>query len=273
MSQGIKYFRTNKYISLAAVGVLAACLFIVGNFWLIYLNVDLNLQRLEEENQTVLFLDDSVGEEQFAQIEQSILAIGNVSACEFISKEQAFADYKEAYAEEYDLYSELDENGINPLRNSFSVTMENIELYEETVYQLSQIEGVARIRKQNQDTLDGMMTVAKSIYFVCYWIMGLLLIASLFIIMNTIKIARFTNRRQISIMKYVGWRPTGLSGGPLSLKAPSSAYWQPSSATCLSGTPIPTSWSSWGRASRCLKSCPFPRSQGRCCLSPVPAAF
>ena len=204
ISQGIKYFRTNKYISLAAVGVLAACLFIVGNFWLIYLNVDLNLQRLEKENQTVLFLDDAVGEDQFAQIEQSILAIGNVSACEFISKEQAFADYKEAYAEEYDLYSELDENGINPLRNSFSVTMENIELYEETVYQLSQIEGVARIRKQNQDTLDGMMTVAKSIYFVCYWIMGLLLIASLFIIMNTIKIARFTNRRQISIMKYVG---------------------------------------------------------------------
>ena len=136
MSQGIKYFRTNKYISLAAVGVLAACLFIVVNFWLMYLNVDLNLQRLEEENQTVLFLDDSVGEEQCAQIEQSILAIGNVSACEFISKEQAFADYKEAYAEEYDLYSELDENGINPLRNSFSVTMENIELYEETVYQL-----------------------------------------------------------------------------------------------------------------------------------------
>ncbi len=204
ISQGIKYFRTNKYISLAAVGVLAACLFIVGNFWLIYLNVDLNLQRLEEENQTVLFLEDAVEEEQFAQIEQRILAINNVAACEFVSKEQAFSDYKAAYAEEYDLYSELDENGINPLRNSYTVTMKDIALYEETVYQLSQIEGVARIRKQNQDTLDGMMTVARSIYFVCYWIMGLLLIASLFIIMNTIKIARFTNRRQINIMKFVG---------------------------------------------------------------------
>ena len=103
ISQGIKYFRTNKYISLAAVGVLAACLFIVGNFWLIYLNVDLNLQRLEEENQTVLFLEDAVEEEQFAQIEQRILAINNVAACEFVSKEQAFSDYKAAYAEEYDL--------------------------------------------------------------------------------------------------------------------------------------------------------------------------
>ncbi len=204
ISQGFKYFKTNKYISLAAIGVLAACLFIVGNFWMIYLNVDINLRRLEEENQTVLFLDDSVEEEVFPEIEKQIVAIENVDTCVFVSKEEAFADYREAYAEEYEIYSELTESGINPLRNSFAVTMKDITLYQETVYQLSKIEGVARIRKQNQTTLDGIMTVAKTIYFVCYWIMGLLLVASLYIIMNTIKIARFTNQRQINIMKFVG---------------------------------------------------------------------
>jgi len=204
ISQGIKYFRSNKYVSFAAVGVLAACLFIMGNFWLIYLNVDLNLQRMEEENLTMLFLDDAVDSDRFADIRSQIERIDNVAACEFISKEQAFEEYKATYAEEYDLYQDLEEQGINPLPNSFSVTMKDITLYEETVYQLSRIEGVARIRKQNQDTIDGMLAVAESVYFICYWIMGLLFVASLFIIMNTIKIARFTNRRQINIMKFVG---------------------------------------------------------------------
>ncbi|MBQ2698297.1 MAG: permease-like cell division protein FtsX, partial [Clostridia bacterium] len=151
-----------------------------------------------------LFLDDEVPSDRFAEIRSRIEQIENVAACEFISKEQAFEDYKATYAEEYDLYEDLEAQGINPLPNSFSVTMKDITIYEETIYQLSRIEGVARIRKQNQDTIDGMLSVAKSIYFICYWIMGLLFVASLFIIMNTIKIARFTNRRQINIMKFVG---------------------------------------------------------------------
>ena len=205
ISQGCKYFWSNKYVSLAAVGVLAACLFIMGNFWLIYQNVDVNLKMLQDENETVMFLDNDLTDEEITQIGLRIIDIENVDAdkCKFVTKEQAFEEYKAAYSDEQDLYSDIEMEGVNPLRNYYTVSMKNLELYDETVYQLEQIEGVYRMRVR-KDIVDGIQQVAKAIYFVCYWIMGLLFVASLFIIVNTIKIARFINRRQINIMKFVG---------------------------------------------------------------------
>ncbi|HWP80150.1 MAG TPA: permease-like cell division protein FtsX [Candidatus Acidoferrum sp.] len=203
ISQGCKYFWSNKYVSMAAVGVLAACLFIMGNFWLVYQNVDVNLKLLQDENETVLFLNENLTDDEITGIGKRITAIVNVDKCEFVTKEQAFEDYKEAYSDERDLYADIEEQGVNPLRDYYVVTMKDLELYDETIYQLQQIDGVYRVRMR-KDIIDGMQQVAKAIYFVCYWIMGLLFAASLFIIVNTIKIARFVNRRQINIMKFVG---------------------------------------------------------------------
>jgi cell division transport system permease protein len=203
ISQGCKYFWSNKYVSMAAVGVLAACLFIMGNFWLVYQNVDVNLKMLQDENETVLFLNDDLTDEQITEIGKRIAAIENVDKCEFVTKEQAFEDYKEAYSDEQDLYADIEEKGINPLRDYYVITMKDLALYDETIYQFQQLDGVYRVRMR-KDIIDGMQQVAKAIYFVCYWIMGLLFAASLFIIVNTIKIARFVNRRQINIMKFVG---------------------------------------------------------------------
>ena len=190
---------------MAAVGVLAACLFVIGNFWLIYANVDENLQTLEEYNQTVLFIDEDSNQEQIDELEAKILAIGNIESCIFISKEEALADFTKDYTD--GLFDDVLTNNANPLRDSFAVTMKDTALYAETLYQLRRFESegiVARIRDQKQETIDGINSLASTVYMVCYWIMGLLFLAALFIIMNTIKLARFNYRRQINIMKYVG---------------------------------------------------------------------
>ncbi len=202
IGQGIKYFWSNKFVSLAAVGVLAACLFIMGNFWLIYQNVELNIDKMENENETVLFVDDEM-EGAVDSVKAALEIIANIDTITFKSKEEAFIEYKESYSDEQDLLSELEANNINPLPNSYTVSMKNIELYDETLYQLEQIEGVSSIRARS-DTVEGIMSVANTVYFISYWIMGLLFFASMFIIMNTIKIARFVNRKTINIMKLVG---------------------------------------------------------------------
>lgn len=229
--QGWKYFWSNKYISMAAVGVLAACLFVIGTFWLIYNNVDANLRNLAEYNRTVLFIDEDSTQEQIDELEQMILAIGNVESCAFVSKDEALLDFTEGYSD--GLFEDVLAEGVNPLRDSFEITMKDTALYAETMYQLRRFESegiVARIRDQKQETIDGINSMADTVYMVCYWIMGLLFVAALFIIMNTIKLARFNYRRQINIMKYVGatdwfirW-PFIFEGGIIGLLAAGLGY-------------------------------------------------
>ncbi len=188
---------------MAAVGVLAACLFIIGNFWLVYRNVDENIKILQTENETVLFLNEDLTDDEITAIGAHLGSMENVDQYVYVSKDQAFEQYKADYADEADLYSDLEAQGVNPLLAYYTLSMKDISIYEETLYQLEQLDGIFRIRAR-ADIIEGIEQTANAIYFVCYWIMGLMLIASLFIIVNTIKIARFMNRRQINIMKFVG---------------------------------------------------------------------
>ncbi|MBC8535593.1 permease-like cell division protein FtsX [Feifania hominis] len=203
IKQGWQYFWHNKMMSLASVGVLVACLLIMGSFWLIVQNMTRNIDIVEGKNEVVLYVDENADVERSVEIGTSLRAIENIATVRYLPKDEAFDDWKSRFPEQADLFSDLEEKGDNPLRNSYIVTMKDLELYDETVYTIENIPDVAKVVTR-KDLIDQLLGVGHVINVIGYTIMGLLFLASLFIIVNTIKLARFVYRKQINIMKCVG---------------------------------------------------------------------
>lgn len=201
ISHGFKYFSANKVMSFAAVGVLVACLFIVGTLFLVTVNLNENIKNVEEKNEIVIFIDDAAAEEDIDNIYSRLSAIENVKSFRYVTKEQALTEYMVLFESESALFRDLIEN--NPLPQYFSITIKELELFDETVYQLSEIPLVYKIRSQEQ-VVDTILSVGTAVRRACVWVLLLMACAAFFIIVNTIRLASFYFRKHINIMKYVG---------------------------------------------------------------------
>lgn len=226
VTQGFKYFWSNKVMSIASIGVLASCLFIMSCFCLVSLNLNNNIKDLQNKNEIICFIDEKYDQSQINGVAEKLKAIANVAKIEFISKDQALADYQKQFEGNINVFENLDEN---PLRNSYSVTFHDISQFDETLQKIETIEGIVKIRSR-EDIVDGLLSLANTVGTVSFWVMVLLFLSSLFIIVNTIKLARFIYRKQINIMKYIGatdwfirW-PFIVEGGVIGLVAGSLAF-------------------------------------------------
>lgn len=187
-------------MTIASIGVLASCLFMIGNFYLISLNLQENIKSLQDTNQMQLFIEDAASDERITQIQTEITAIENVATCEYISRESALEEYESRYPDDKDLFSGLDSTF---MPRSFRVTLKDLNLYDETLYRFTNIQNVYKVNS-DKDVVENMLSIGRIVRYISIWIMGLMLLASIFIIVNTIRLASFYYRRQINIMKYIG---------------------------------------------------------------------
>ena len=192
--------RKNSLMSIASVSVLVACLVILGSAMLFSVNVNAFIDEVEDKNEVVIFIDDVVDEAGRQDIETKILATPNVTSCTFVSKEQAYEKYLETFPPEDREYLREQKN---PLRDELHVKVTNLDTFDATVYSLEQIKGVAKIRNA-REFVDSVVRIRSFVSMLSLWICGILLVVSIFIISNTVRLAMSTRSREINIMKYVG---------------------------------------------------------------------
>ena len=203
LGQSFKGLWRNGIMTVASIMVLVSCLVVMGSFWLLLQNIDANLEQLGLLNQIVVFIDSKKTDEEVAEIGAQIRALDNVADVTFVSKEQALEEECERYAEYNDIniYSML--AGDNPLRDSFVIKYIDNAKVATLDYQVGQIDGVARVN----DRLDIAVTIEKlksGISMVLIWFMVILFVVSIFVIINTIKLAVHSRRTEITIMRYIG---------------------------------------------------------------------
>ena len=201
MGQSFKGLWRNGVMTLASIAVLISCLIVIGSFALLTLNINVNLEKIGLMNEIVVFVDESKTEEEVSAIGEQIRVLDNVSDVKFISKDEALAEEKEKYSEYSALYELVD--GDNPLRDSFVITYEDNSKASTTVYQINHIDGIAKVNFR----LDLVTTIEKiksGISLVLIWFMAILFVVSIFVIINTIKLAVHSRRSEITIMRYVG---------------------------------------------------------------------
>ena len=199
IKEGIRGIFLHGFMSFAAVCVTVACLLIVGSFSLLTINVNRMIKDMNRTNEIVVILDETLSDAQARSMTTPIGSIPNVDEAVFVSREQALKEFLEKYDED-PAFAGLDPQD---LRHRVEVTLINNELMEETVQQISGIQGVAEI-KASFELAQGFITMQNVLRVASFAIIIVLLIVSLLIISNTVKLGMYERRVEISIMKMVG---------------------------------------------------------------------
>ena len=186
-------------MSFASVTIIMACLIIMGSVSLLSLNIDALIKDLESQNEIVVFVDESVTDEEAArEIEKNIAAVENISSVEFVSRGDAMDNFMSRYDES--LMEGIDET---VFRHRFVVHLYDIALMSQTKMELESLKGVAKVNA-HLDYAQSFVTIRNVVSVVSLILIVILVFVSFFIMSNTIKLATFGRREEIAIMKMVG---------------------------------------------------------------------
>jgi len=199
--EGLSSIFTHGFMSFASVCVIVACLIIMGSFTLLVINVNSMIEKWESENQVLAFVDEALTDEQAKALETQIETLENVSDAIFVSRDDALASYLSGFEQdENDLFSDLEPT---VLRHRYMVYLNDIEQMADTQVKLNEISGIAKVNA-HLEISEGFVTVSRVVGLVSLSIIIILLIVSMFIMANTIKLTTFDRREEIAIMKMVG---------------------------------------------------------------------
>ncbi len=189
---------SHRLMSFAAVCMIIACLVIMGSFSLLAVNVGEVLSQLEDENEFLAYIDETYTEEKISVLQEKIENIENVSSVTFISKSEAKAAYLQGH--QSGLYESLPDE---VFRDRFSIHVTDLEQFSETVEEVAALEGIVRYRAESA-IADGFVMIRNVVSAIAVILVLILVILSLFIISNTVKLATYTRKDEIAIMKICG---------------------------------------------------------------------
>ena len=197
--EGFRGVFLHGFMSFAAVCVTVACLIIMGTFSLVLYNLHVMITDLEKENQVLVYIDENYSEAQAKSVGSQINLISNVHEAKFVSRSEALDNFVEEQSDTTTF------GGLDPsiFRDRYEVTMEDATLTQQTVDEISKIEGVAGVTA-HYEIVNGFQTLQKVLNIASYAIIIVLFVLSLFIISNTVKLAMYSRSEEIGIMKMVG---------------------------------------------------------------------
>lgn len=202
VGEGFRNVLKNKKSTGASLMIMCATMLIFGLFFLIGENVNYMVKEIEAEQGMQVFMVKDATEEQIQTLGEQIKSIEAVAKATFVSKEEALNSLKVRFKDNEKLLTAY-EGEKNPLKPSYVVTLTDLEKSGEVQAQINQLENVNNIEMRDK-TINALINVANGIRWVSGGILVLLIIISVFIIANTIKLTVHARRKEISIMKYVG---------------------------------------------------------------------
>lgn len=197
--------KKNYLMTFASIFVLIACMLIIGSAYLCSANITAFVEKLGDENEIVAYIDEETDEEDLANLQEEVESVSEyITDVRFVTNDEALEEYRNQFGEEGEYLSWFygDEN---PLRDEFRIRVDknHLEEFGAISADIYEIEGIANV-SDSQDVVDMLLSLKKVLDVLGFWIMLILAIVSWFIVSNTIKLAMYSRRHEINIMKYVG---------------------------------------------------------------------
>ncbi len=204
VGQGFSNIFKNRLISIAAITTIAISIFIVATFSAISLNIDYILDNAENKMGVTVFFKEDTSEKRILEIKSILENRRDVYEVKYISADEAWESFKASHFEG-------DENGLagydgeNPLKGSESLIVYFDDIDTSSVL-VSYIETLPDVRKVNQSKqlVSIMDDLNRFVSIFSLTLISILLLMSLFLISNTIKLGISTRQKEIQIMKYIG---------------------------------------------------------------------
>jgi cell division transport system permease protein len=188
-------------MSVASVFAITAMMMILGLFFVMTVNINLFTEMVKEDYEQIeVFLEDSTSKAEAQIIMDQVEAHEHVTSVEYRSKKEALKIMKKRWGENSYL---LDTLGENPLPNSLLITVDQLESADEVTAYLGGFKGIEDI-KYYKETVEKLTMVTDFLQIACLIIMAFLVIVSVVVVSNTIKLTVMARAKEISIMKYIG---------------------------------------------------------------------
>ena len=201
IGEGFKNVFKNKKSTAASLMIMCATMIIFGVFFIIGENINHFVREVEEIQGIQVFINTDATDEQIKEIGEKILSLDGVNTAVFVSKEEGLAQMKERFKEKEYLLDTYNDNNIFP--DSYVVTFTDLNLSSQVEEQIMQFDNIKRITNRNE-VVSALISLANGVRIITGAILILLIVISIFIIANTIKLTVHARRKEISIMKYVG---------------------------------------------------------------------
>ena len=217
IKQGCKGIFRNSIMSTASVLVLLSCMIIVGTFYLVIANIEENFNRMDNLNVIEVRIPATYSDAQIEEIGTALKGIyADLPILEgepvFVSKEEHLRRFKELYKDQE--WSSFFDETLNPLRPSYELTFRSDADISEATKIIPRIEAIklsdGNVAVASTDIsssiklYENVSGIKSTLLAVGLWLMGILLIISLFVIMNTIKLGVFARRNEVMFMRFCG---------------------------------------------------------------------
>ncbi len=194
----------NKLMSFASIMTVVAALFSLGIILLIAVNISSNVETMKRDLEVIAFLYPEASaferEEVIAFIDGQ-QAAGVVSQYRIETKEEMFENLKNNLKDD----SLLKGFTVDNAAESYYIRLTDPFYSDEFISQIKEFQGVNKeFIGYNKDGLEKLEGVLKVFNYVTFALLAILMIISVFLISNTIRLTVFARRREIEIMKYVG---------------------------------------------------------------------
>ncbi|MCI8623992.1 MAG: ABC transporter permease [Provencibacterium sp.] len=198
---GIKSVFKNRLMSFAAIGVLVACLLLIGMAGLLSLNVNSIIGYLEDQNEVIVFVQDGASGQDIENLDLDLHSVDNIIEVTLIPKEETLESYKERLGEDGGLLDYFDDD--IPFPDAFQVRVDSLARLDDTIQTISGLDNVLKVNAPT-DIAATIVSIQQAVYIGGASIVIILAVVALIIIANTIKITVFNRRKEINIMKFVG---------------------------------------------------------------------
>lgn len=199
IGEGVRNLFKNKKSTMSSLMIMCATMLVFGLFFVIGENINAFVENVAEAQEIRVNLKINATESEIEEVGNEILAIDGVRNAEFVSKDDAIKYMEDLLGS--DAVEEYKERNIFPV--AYNVTLTDLSLNDEVQNEIKQIPQVDDTVSSNQ-LIAQILRLAKGVKYVTAGILALLIIISVSIISNTIKLTVHARRKEISIMKYVG---------------------------------------------------------------------
>lgn len=201
IKQGFLQIFRNKGMSLASIFSILAMLLILGMFFVITMNINLFTEVVKQDyDQVEVYLLDDTDRAQAQELMAKIKAHAGVTEVEYRSKDDALKILKERWGESAYL---LDSLGSNPLPASILISVESLDNAGEVAAFAGTLDGIEDVQYY-QETVEKLTKITNFIQAGALIIMAFLVVVSVVVVSNTVKLTVFARAKEIRIMKYVG---------------------------------------------------------------------
>ncbi len=198
---GVKNLWNNRMMTIASVGTLIACLLIVGFAVLFSINVDSIVEYMGQQNEIVVFMELDTPEEYMSVMKDDLAEMDGLGTITYISRQQAFEDYKAKLGDKADILDGMEDNHYLPA--SFRAKILDPEKVDILMTSIRRMDYVNEVQAPT-DLAKTLVSVRKMVNTLGGAVIAALVAVSLVIITNTIRASVFNRRKEINIMKYVG---------------------------------------------------------------------